>query len=416
MADTIEITEGGADAHAPIIPAASTPLPPPPPQRSATLPPPRPAPVETETLPPSGINSGPSAIFAADAPVIPTDHGAPVLPASTPAVPSAAPPAKKTSVFDVDDLVGPNATAKKKTTKSPGRWFRRLVLVGLLGAGGWYGSQHGPALYEEYFDDAESSAATEPVAPLAFPNVTPSPLPVRTAEFVLTGLPETPGASYRVTTDFETNVSQVDITRDSAPDLQVLTYGSDAMIRRADGEQWYLLDRGQFPLDGRLERADWVRQIDELLPPEVRDQAVIVAATESTVSGVAVRHLVLTVDPGLFDGASPEPAPAPGDAEAAPAADPTVPVDPAVGDDPAAAAAAAADAEAPISDAPVPQLKQIELWIDGDGLIRQMTGAPQLGANTITVLATSADAWIPDYPSAGAIAPLTASALVDLGI
>ncbi|MEP6300276.1 MAG: hypothetical protein ABJ382_23395, partial [Ilumatobacter sp.] len=59
----------------------------------------------------------------------------------------------------------------------------------------------------------------------------------------------------------------------------------------------------------------------------------------------------------------------------------------------------------------------IELWIDGNGLVRQVTGAPpRLGAETITIVRTSPDSWIPTYPPAEQIAPLTASALVDLGL
>ena len=58
----------------------------------------------------------------------------------------------------------------------------------------------------------------------------------------------------------------------------------------------------------------------------------------------------------------------------------------------------------------------IELWIDADGLIRRASGAPQLGAETITVLNTSTEAWIPPYPEADGVLPLTASALVQLGL
>jgi hypothetical protein len=325
----------------------------------------------------------------------------PTIPTIAPVAPSPATAPAAASAFDIGDFLGTQGTARKAPAKPRGRRLVRLMMVGLLGAGGWAAYQYGPDLYDEYVTGSEESAPPETIAPLAFPTVTAAAAPIRTAEFVLVGLPETPGATYRVTTDFETDVSQVDITRNSGPDLQILTYGNDAMIRRADGVQWYLLDRGQFPLDGRLERSDWVRRIDELLPSTVRDQAIIDESTESTISGVPTRRLSITVDPALLDAATTVEALEPMDTTAgATIAEPTPPAVP-------APAPGVLPALGPI---------QIELWIDGNGLVRQVTGAPQLGAETITVMRTSANAWIPDYPTPEEIAPLTASALVDLGI
>ena len=300
---------------------------------------------------------------------------------------------------------GPNRKAPAKPKR---RWFVRLLLVGLLGAGGWYGKQHGPELYDQYVNKIEASEPAEATAPLAFPNVTTTASPIRTAEFVLAGLSGTPGTTYRVTTDFETDVSQVDITREDAPALQILTYGNDAMIRRADGDQWYLLDRGQFPLDGRLQRSDWVRRIDELIPNDVRARAAIDQSTESTIAGVPTRRLLLTVDPALLGTGSADLAAAP---TAAPA-DPVLTPDEQLDVNPATGAVA----DPAPGSTPVARSIQFEVWIDGEGLVRQVKGAPQLGAETITILSTSAEPWIPDYPAPEEIAPLTASALVDLGL
>jgi hypothetical protein len=347
--------------------------------------------------------TGPSALFSTDAALMPAEHAAPTIPMAAPVAPSPATARSTATAFDMDDFLGTQAVTRKAPAKPRGRWLVRLMMVGVLGAGGWAAYQYGPDLYDQYVAGSEESAPPETTAPLAFPNVlTTAPVPIRTAEFVLTGLPETPGAAYRVTTDFETNVSQVDITRDTGPDLQILTYGEDAMIRRADGVQWYLLDRGQFPLDGRLERSDWVRRIDELLPSNVRDQAIIDGSTESTISGVPTRHLSITVDPALLDARATGDVPIPTESATAGSAD--------------AETVTSATPEPASSSVPATGIIEIEVWIDAGGLVRQVTGAPQLGAETITVMRTSADAWIPKYPTPEEIAPLTATALVDLGI
>ncbi len=343
-----------------------------------------------ETTPPIATTpavprvAGPSTVFAADVALVPADFGVPMLPNPAPGVPSTPPPGTG-SVFDIGEFLATPGPGRTPPPKSRGRGVRRLLLVAILGAGGWAGVTYGPGLYEEYAGDA--SDTDEVAAPLAFPNASGVDTPIRTAEFVLVGLPDSPGATYRIITDFETAVSQVDITREDGPALQILTYGDDAMIRRADGDAWYLLDRGQFPLDGRLARSDWVRTLDELLPSSVREGAVITEATESTISGVATRRLTLSIDPALF------------------------------GPPPVEAPAAVPDASAPIAPETPGAMVDVELWIDGNGLVRQVSGAPpRFGAETITIVRTSPDSWIPAYPPADRIATLTASALVDLGL
>ncbi len=421
MAETIETNAGDVDLPSFPNPSITAPLPAPsaaapaplPAAPHAPLPPPAPvaaptpvAPAEPATVP-TGLTTGPSALFSADTALLPADHAAPTLPAAAPATPSA--PATNAAAFDVSEYLEAQTTTRiaKSNRTSPGRWIARLIMLGMLGGAVWLGVQHGPALYDEHIRQDQASATPEVEAPLAFPNATSPVEPIRTAEFILAGLPETPDATYRVTTDFETSVSQVDITRPNAPDLQILTFADDAMIRRADGTQWYLVDRGQFPLDGRLERTDWIRSVDELLPAETRRQAVIDAATESTVFGVPTRRLVITVDPTALASAP-----------VSTGADPEQPQQPEQPEPPVASTAPVpASSVTPASPVPpAAPTTQIEVWVDGNGLIRQVTGAPQLGAQTITVVTTSAEAWIPEYPTPAEIAPLTASALVDLGI
>lgn len=358
-----------------------------------------------EPPPATHSTTGPSSVFSADVASLPADFGVPMLPAVAIAAPSA--PATRAATFDIDEFLTTPGPARQTPPEPRGRGLRRLLLVALLASGAWAGTTYGPGLYDEYVGDATEVGEAEAAAPLAFPAATAVGVPIRTAEFVLVGLPESPGATYRITTDFETAVSQVDITREDGPALQILTYGDDAMIRRADAEEWYLLDRGQFPLDGRLARADWVRTLDELLPDAVRGGVLITDSTESTISSVPTRHLTLSIDPAMFDSIA---------ADDLAGGDPSIMPVPAMSevDGEVATPTAAAPVTNPLT-APG-ALIDIELWIDGNGLVRQVMGAPGLGAQTITILRTTRDPWIPAYPAADEIAPLTASALVDLGL
>ena len=97
------------------------------------------------------------------------------------------------------------------------------------------------------------------------------------------------------------------------------------------------------------------------------------------------------------------------------------PIAPAAGPKPAPAARSDADATVggarpPIAAEPPIEQLRVEIWIDGQGVVRKTTGAPQLGAETITVLETSADPWLPEYPSPDLLQPLTAETLLVLGL
>jgi hypothetical protein len=45
-----------------------------------------------------------------------------------------------------------------------------------------------------------------------------------------------------------------------------------------------------------------------------------------------------------------------------------------------------------------------------------VSGIPQLGAETITVVRTDGAAWVPNYPAPEFVQPLTAATLVEFGI
>ena len=352
--------------------------------------------------------TGPAAILAPDPSDAPLEQSVPALPAATAVAPAntaaAAVAGGAPTPLSIDDLLGPQTGAQKplKQGSAIGRFFKRLIILAMLGGAGYAAYTYGPDLYEQYAnpettDTANVDAAPEVDAPLAFPNAAPAPTPIRTAEFILEGLPGAPEMSYRVTTDFETNVSQVDVIRPNAPDLQILTYGEAALIRKMGEDQWYQLERGRFPLDDRLERSDWVRQLNELLPTSVRSSVTIDDAGETSVSGVPTRRLALTLDVSLLGGT---------DAAAAAADTVVEPVPPAPPTDPAA----------PTGPAATSLTTSIEVWVDAQGLVRKVSGVPQLGAETITVVRADGAAWVPDYPTPDFVQPLTAATLVELAI
>ena len=403
----------------------STPLPSPLPSDGSPVGPTPAAP----TCPSPAVLVGPATILSADPSTAPLDQSVPAVPA----LPALAPPVTNTAAaslsthvpLTLDDLLGPRppvgahgaaATARRVVT--------RIVLLAIVVALGGAGYLRGPALYDRYVRGIDpADGPVETAAPLAFPTVT-TPMPaVRTAEFVLEGLPGGDGTVYHVMTDFETDVSRVDVTRARRPDLEILTFGDAALIRRSDATQWYQVERGRFPLDDRFERSDWIRHLDELLPPTVRSAVTIEAAGDTTVAGVPVRHLTLSLDDALLGDPGAVTDIGPLDPAATPISDPALAATPLPS---TPAIVAPADSSSSIPAAPSGSTATasvgargtvgLEIWVDSTGVIRKLTGAPQFGAETITVLGTDSTAWIPQYPSAEMIRPLTADSLVELGI
>lgn len=399
------------------------------------------------------IVTGPAAILASVDAVAPLDNAAIVLPsvaAVAPPAAAAAVAAQAAAKAAIDSLLMPDQPSlsakkkkkKKKKKKSGGSRLGTFVLTAaVVGGLGFAGVTYGPGLYDQYTTDEEPS---EPAAPMAFPRSRTTAPDVRTATFVLDGLSSGSEASYTITVDFETAVSRVAIDRTDGPDLEVLTFANDALVRRLDSSSWFKMERGAFPLDDQLQQTDWIRMIDDLIPPERRAGVVIDTSTVATVAGVETRHLVLTLDPALLEladetGASLDPIGDITHAAEGPlsetltadtvAALPETPVAD-VAEQPATATPSATDPAAGIDQRAPREIEtvpvagdpmsanaiQVELWIDRQGVVRRSVGADVLGANSITILETATEAWVPDYPDATLVKPVTAAALIELGL
>lgn len=334
-------------------------------------------------------------------PVRPIDQSALSLP-SAPAQPSTREPVSAPVPYFDAMTDRPQRRTTKERRRRGGGLVVLLFFAGLVAAGVVYG----PRLYDDYV--ADDATPVEPDAPRSFPIATAGAADVRTATFELANV-GTSDAIYTITVDFETWVSRVAIDRpDGVPDLEVLTFSDDALVRRLDASTWFQLDRGAFPFDEQLQRTDWIREIDELLPIERRRDVEIVASTEADVGGVPTRHLVIEVVP---------------DALAAPPTPADV-MDP-VGDIANAVEEPLAE-QAPPATAPTrpdsietgsgEETVTLELWIDGDGLIRRSAGGHAVGLLDATILETSDDAWVPEYPAITQVMPMTAGALIELGL
>lgn len=270
-------------------------------------------------------------------------------------------------------------------------------MLAVIGGLAYVGVTYGSDLMELATGDETTD---EPEAPLAFPTAVTAAGPIRTATFAVEQSDALKGPQrYEVTTDFENGISRVLIDRDDAPDLEVLTVFDGAVIRRVDQPIWYQLDRGTFPAGSEFGRARWIRTLDELLPPTIRQGATIDQATESTIGTDAARHLVVSLDPAVVTQAA-------NAAAAPPPADPATPPPP-----PALPAGITWQPGTEGAAAVV-----VELWIDGTGTVRKSIMPAELGGETITITSVSPDPWQPVFPTEDMISPLTAAALFDLSI
>jgi hypothetical protein len=311
----------------------------------------------------------------------------------------------------------PKQNVKKGRVK---RFFGFLVLLALIGGAAAGVVLYGPELMTLAKGESET---TEPTAPLAFPVATAVAPIVRTATFTV----ENPVGSdmplsYEVTTDFETGISQILIDRNDQPQLEILTVFDGAVIRRTDEQVWFELKRGDFPIDRDAGRERWVRSLDELFPPGIREFTTIENASESFLEDETMRHLVVSIDPDHLVAETPiEPVPTPSDPAAAVESNPVEQGLDAVTD----GAELIVEPIAPPSMPPGITLREatvagelvtIEMWVDNSGTVRRLVLPVVLGGETVTVISTSPDAWQPQFPDQELVEPLTASALFGLGL
>ena len=116
-------------------------------------------------------------------PVSPPSVGVPELPRNIPAVPSPAPVA---SPFAFSPAAPSNVPGPAKAGSKPRKGGRRtmswLVILAIIGGGVYAGITYGPDLMARAKGEPTTS---EPVAPLAFPAVTPAAVAPRTATFLV---------------------------------------------------------------------------------------------------------------------------------------------------------------------------------------------------------------------------------------
>ncbi|MBG7604073.1 MAG: hypothetical protein IZT58_05460 [Actinobacteria bacterium] len=296
-----------------------------------------------------------------------------------------------------DTPKSPKQNVKKGRVK---RFFGFLVLLALIGGAAAGVVLYGPELMTLAKGESET---TEPTAPLAFPVATAVAPIVRTATFTV----ENPVGSdmplsYEVTTDFETGISQILIDRNDQPQLEILTVFDGAVIRRTDEQVWFELKRGDFPIDRDAGRERWVRSLDELFPPGIREFTTIENASESLLEDEAMRHLVVSIDPDHLVAETPIGLDAVTDGAeliVEPVAPPSMPPGITL-------------REATVAG----ELVTIEMWVDNSGTVRRLVLPAVLGGETVTVISTSPDAWQPQFPDQELVEPLTASALFGLGL
>lgn len=349
------------------------------------LPPPPPAP--PVPTPPNQINQAVMPMLPNVAPAVPRVDSAGANPFA--------------SAMENSWSTVPSAAKRPKKTGGVRRGVTWLILLAVIGGLVYGALTYGSELMELATGD---EAIDEAAAPTTFPVATATMPAIRTASFEI----ERPDAlsgpqRYAVTTDFETGISRVVVERTDLPDLEVLTLWDQAFIRRADQPTWYQLARGQFPIGAEFGVSRWIRSLDQLLPPALREAATIERATQSTVGDVAATRLLVTLDPAVITSATSSPAtpPANPDGSQPPTPAPAVTLPPGVVLQPGT------DAEATLT---------MELWIDDAGIVRKSILPVELGAETITVTSMSPEGWEPIFPTPENIAPLTATAMFQLGL
>jgi len=287
----------------------------------------------------------------------------------------------------------PTTPTPRQATKKRGG-FRRTVnwlfILAIIGGLTYAGFTYGPDLIESATGAEQNNG---PAAPLVFPTPLAPPVAIRSATFTVNE-PDAFGGTqdYEVTADFESGITHVVIPRTDVPDLEILTIWDQSFIRRIDEPTWYTLPRGDFPIDFSLGRSRWIRTLDELLPPEMRQFTTIDDATESSVGTDPAHRLVVSANSALLMQAQ--------TAAITPTADGSPP--------PAAPLPPGITVQPGLDGAEDPTM---EIWVDDAGIVRKSIMSPQFGGETITVTSVSADAYQPVFPTPDVVAPLTAQAL-----
>lgn len=360
---------------------------------------------------------------------------APALPQVAPPVPPPATmPALNPFASAMNDHTSSGASRPAPKRKSSGgkKFLGILLVLALLGGAGAAAVIYGSDLLTLAKGD---EVVDEPGLTKAFPTSPVSAPVIRTASFTVEQPATADGPeAYQVTTDFETSIAEVVVDGGDQADLEILTLFNDAVARRSDGVVWYQLPRGGFPIDTDLGRARWVRTVDELFPPSIRQWATIERATESTLGSEPMTRLLVSIEPARLAVAAPSEADAPSDAPSDVPSPPLVEPDPAAAADTPAAVApdAAPPAEEPVTaaatapalppgltltttpDGAVSGTVSIEMWIDDAGVVRKLILPPELGGQTVTVLSYSAEPWQPQFPTAEQVQPITAEAFFEL--
>jgi hypothetical protein len=270
-----------------------------------------------------------------------------------------------------------------------------LFLLAVLGGLAFAGVVYGPQLIDRVTGADESGG---PAAPFVYPTPTAPAVITRTASFTVSEPNPFGGTTeYEVTTDFESGVSRILVPRADGPDIEILTLWDQSFIRRVDESTWYTLPRGDFPVDYSFGRSRWIRTLDELVPPAIRQFTTIDEATESSVGTEPARRLVVSANAAQLLEAQA--------ALSTPTAD---------GSPPPAPLFPAGITVEPAPDG-VEELT-MELWIDDNGIVRKSVLPAQLGGQTITVTSVSSDPFEPSFPAPEMVTPLTAQALFHLGL
>ena len=326
----------------------------------------------------------------------------PALPTVAPAVPR--PATTDTNPFTAAMFGALTPEPAKKPSQRGGglrRAVKWLLLLAILGGIAFAGVTYGPDLVERANGPDEDNG---PTAPLVYPIPTATPAVVRTATFTVSELDSFGGTqTYEVTADFESGITQVVIPRTDIPDLEILTLWDQTLVRRNDEPTWYSLPRGDFPVDFSRGRSRWVRTLDELVPPDVRQFTTIDEANESSIENDPTRRLVVSADPQRLIQAQTAAATPTDDGSPAPAPPlpPGITVQPDVGDTDSTGGATTLS---------------MEIWVDDTGLVRKSVMPPELGGETITVTSVSPDAFQPVFPTPESVQPLTAQVLFRLGL